>query len=139
MSSQPTLNEESSGVGSDGQKYPFGLSSPLLFVVVVVIGIIGPGLAVYALDSAGLRLLSDIVWVTGYGTTIFVVWYIWLRPLDLTGSSGMDVSEIREKPADDEPAGEQADESPTDDGADLNETEDSNPRDDQLTDETTDT
>ncbi|MXR43099.1 hypothetical protein GRX01_17355 [Halobaculum sp. WSA2] len=138
MSSQPTLNEESSDAGSNGQKYPFGLSSRLLFVVVVVVGIIGPGLAVYALDNAGLRLLSDIVWLTGYGTTIFVVWYIWLRPLDFTGSSGIDVSEIREKPADDERTGEQADESPSKDRASLNDTEESNPRDDQPTDETRD-
>jgi hypothetical protein len=34
------------------------------------------------------------VWIVGYGTTIFVVWYVWVRPLELIGSSAQDWSEM---------------------------------------------
>ena len=94
---------------SDERQYPFGLSSRQLFFLVVVVGLIGPGFAVNILDRANLRLLSDIVWVVGYGSTIFVLWFIWIRPLDLVGPSGLDISqthgdENEEAETDDKPS-----------------------------------
>ncbi|MDS0223431.1 hypothetical protein NDI54_19000 [Haloarcula sp. S1AR25-5A] len=80
---------------ADQQKYPFGLSSPqfaVLVVLVVLVGLIGPGLLVYTLEQANLSAVADLVWIVGYGTTIFVVWFIWLRPLDFGGSSAQDTS-----------------------------------------------
>jgi len=77
---------------SDQQRYPFGLSSPQFAVLVVLVGLIGPGLLVYTLEQANLSAVADLVWVVGYGTTIFVVWFIWLRPLDLVGSSAQATS-----------------------------------------------
>lgn len=78
--------------GSDPREYPFGLSSRQLFVFVVVVGLIGPGLAVYALEQASLPLVADMVWILGYGTAVLVVWYVWIRPLDLIGSAARDIS-----------------------------------------------
>jgi hypothetical protein len=77
---------------SDQQRYPFGLSSPQFAVLVVLVGLIGPGLLVYTFEQANLSAVADLVWIVGYGTTVFVVWFIWLRPLDFVGSSTQDTS-----------------------------------------------
>ena len=89
-----TENEKSVNTHTEGDQrgYPFGLSSRQLFVLVVLVGLIGPGLLVYTLEQANLSAAADLVWIVGYGTTIFVVWFIWIRPLDLVGSSAQDVS-----------------------------------------------
>jgi hypothetical protein len=71
---------------SDQQEYPFGLSSLQFAFFVVLVGIIGPGVLVYTLEQANFPVVADLVWIVGYGTTIFVVWFIWLRPLDFGGS-----------------------------------------------------
>ncbi|MDS0243900.1 MULTISPECIES: hypothetical protein [unclassified Haloferax] len=81
---------------SDQQRYPFGLSSPQFAVLLVLVGLIGPGLLVYTLEEANLSTVADLVWIVGYGTTIFVVWFIWFRPLDLVGPSAQDTSLIEE-------------------------------------------
>ncbi|WP_167880054.1 hypothetical protein [Halorhabdus rudnickae] len=77
---------------SDPQGYPFGLTSRQLLVIVVLGGLIGPGLLVNALESVNLSVAADLVWIGGYGGTILVVWYMWLRPLNLGGSAGQDAS-----------------------------------------------
>jgi hypothetical protein len=77
---------------ADQQQYLFGLSSPQFAVLVVLVGLIGPGLLVYTLEQANLSTVADLVWIVGYGTTIFVVWFIWLRPLDFSGSSTQNTS-----------------------------------------------
>lgn len=77
---------------SDQQRYLFGLSSPQFAVLVVLVGLIGPGLLVYTFEQANLSAVADLVWIVGYGTTVFVVWFIWLRPLDFAGSSAQDTS-----------------------------------------------
>lgn len=45
------------------------------------------GLASFALEAASLPLLSDIVYATGYATMVFVVWYVWVRPIDFSNSA----------------------------------------------------
>lgn len=87
-------SNSSDGGGSEAEyrQYPFGLSSYQLFFFVVLVGLITPGLVVYFLETANLSGIADLVWIVGYGTTVFVVWFIWIRPLDLTGSSGHDTS-----------------------------------------------
>jgi len=93
-----TENEGSveSEAESDQPQYPFGISSRLWFVVVVVVGLIGPGLLVYALEKVSLSAIGDLVWIVGYGTTVFVVWFFWIRPLDMVGSSGQETSHNEE-------------------------------------------
>lgn len=76
---------------SDASRYPFGLSSKPFFVLVVVVGLIGPGLLVYILEQANLSGAADLVWFVGYGTTVFVVWFLWLRPVNFTGPTAQDL------------------------------------------------
>jgi len=61
------------------------LSGRLKFALVLSGGIVLPGLADYALAQAGYDTLGMLVWVTGYIGTMLLIWYLWLRPLDLTG------------------------------------------------------
>lgn len=59
------------------ERLAFGLA---LATVVVV-----PGLAAAALTSLGRETLGSVAWALGYGGGALLVWYLWLRPLDLTG------------------------------------------------------
>lgn len=59
------------------ERLAFGLA---LATVVVV-----PGLAAAALTSLGRETLGSVAWALGYGSGAVLVWYLWLRPLDLTG------------------------------------------------------
>jgi len=54
-------------------------------VTLVLGGIILPGVVSYLLDGAGYTLASDIAWVGGYALGVFLAWYGWIRPLDITG------------------------------------------------------
>ena len=88
MSDTADGNEGTSSV--DQRQFPLGFSSRVFFVIVVVGTIIIPGLLVGLLEAAGFSLLGNFVWILGYGTGIFIVWYLWLRPLDLVGAVGQD-------------------------------------------------
>jgi hypothetical protein len=87
MSGSP---ESDSAASEDGVHPTIWGSSWLAFALMMAGGIILPGLGVYAFEVAGRPLLSDLIWVTGYGTTVFLLWYIWLRPVDLLGSTEQD-------------------------------------------------
>ena len=65
-------------------------SSKVKFIVVLLAGITVPGLLVYWLSSIGASQLGEVVWALGYGTTILVIWYGWIRPIDF-GLTGPDV------------------------------------------------
>lgn len=54
----------------------------------LALGVIVPGLANYALASAGYPTLASAAWAGGYLTAMLAVWYVWVRPLDLRGASG---------------------------------------------------
>ena len=60
----------------------------LLIAVVLSVGIVVPGLARRALGVAGYSNLGRIVFVLGYGLMVLTIWYVWIRPLDLTGPPG---------------------------------------------------
>ena len=57
----------------------------LLLLTVVVTGIVLPGLARRFLGEAGYEGVGTVVFIIGYAGMIFLVWYGWIRPLDLTG------------------------------------------------------
>jgi hypothetical protein len=57
----------------------------LLLAVVIVTGVVLPGLARRFLGEAGYSALGTVVFILGYAGMIFLVWYGWIRPLDLTG------------------------------------------------------
>lgn len=57
----------------------------LLLVAVLVVGIAGSGLARRFLGEAGFNNLGRVVFIVGYAGMVFVLWYGWVRPLDITG------------------------------------------------------
>ena len=67
------------------------LGSRGAFVAVLLTGVVGTGLLVMALSSAGYSTLGDVVWILGYGTMVVVLWYGWIRPLEFDpGPPGAD-------------------------------------------------
>ena len=70
------------GTGEDGG---FFTRDKLLLAVVIVAGIVLPGLARRFLGEAGYDGVGVVVFVLGYAGMIFLVWYGWIRPLELTG------------------------------------------------------
>lgn len=62
------------------------LSSKAAFVLVLVTGIVVPGVMNYAFSVVlDQQMLGRLVWVLGYTLMIAVIWYGWIRPLDFTG------------------------------------------------------
>ena len=59
------------------------------FLVVFAVGVLGFGLLNSGLHVAGYPTLGTVVWIIGYGLTAFVLWYGWLRNIELVGSSGV--------------------------------------------------
>lgn len=57
----------------------------LQFAALLGGGVVVWGLVDYALSQAGYSTVGAVVWAIGYLTTMLLIWYIWVRPLDLTG------------------------------------------------------
>lgn len=57
----------------------------LLLAAVLVVGIAGTGIVRRQLGVLGFNDLGRVVFIFGYGLTVFAVWYGWIRPLDITG------------------------------------------------------
>ncbi len=60
----------------------------LLLAAVLVVGIAGTGIVRRQLGVLGYNGLGRLVFILGYGVTVFLVWYGWIRPLDITGPAG---------------------------------------------------
>ncbi|WP_276279234.1 hypothetical protein [Halorussus caseinilyticus] len=65
-----------------------GLGEKARFGLALALGVTVPGFLKYVLTTAGYESLGTAVWVSGYLTAVLVVWYVWVRPLDLQGASG---------------------------------------------------
>lgn len=65
-------------------------SEKVQFAVMLAATIVFPGLVDYALSAAGYSNLGGIVWAIGYGSGVIAIWYIWIRPLNLTGAVDTD-------------------------------------------------
>ena len=48
-------------------------------------GVVMTGILVYVLERVGPPGAQELVWILGYGLTIFALWYLFLRPVDLRG------------------------------------------------------
>ena len=57
----------------------------LLLAAVLLVGIAGTGIVRRQLGLLGYNAVGRVVYVLGYGGTVFAVWYGWIRPLDITG------------------------------------------------------
>lgn len=63
-----------------------GTKSQMLRALLVVIGgIVVPGLISRALYASGLPTLGAFAFATGFFGMLVVVWYVWLRELDISG------------------------------------------------------
>lgn len=51
--------------------------------------VIVPGLANGFLSQWGYPWIGSAVWALGYGLGVVLVWYEWIRPLDITGPTGV--------------------------------------------------
>jgi hypothetical protein len=60
----------------------------LLLAVILLVGVAGSGIARRTLGELGYDTLGTIIYVLGYGGMVFIIWWGWIRPLDLTGPSG---------------------------------------------------
>lgn len=68
----------------DDEGFSFGRDT-LLLVLVLAVGIAGTGIVRRLLGEAGYNGLGRLAFVLGYGTMVFVLWYGWIRPLDIRG------------------------------------------------------
>jgi hypothetical protein len=57
----------------------------VLLAGVFLVGVAGSGVARRLLGEAGFETVGTVVFVLGYAGMVFVVWYGWIRPLDITG------------------------------------------------------
>ncbi|ELZ82625.1 hypothetical protein C453_16108 [Haloferax elongans ATCC BAA-1513] len=57
----------------------------LLLIAVVTAGIVVPGVLRRLLGEAGYNDLGMVVFVLGYAGMVLVVWYGWIRPLEING------------------------------------------------------
>ncbi|WP_253738529.1 hypothetical protein [Halohasta salina] len=57
----------------------------VLLALILFVGIAGSGVARWGLGQLGLTRLGELVFIMGYGGMVFVLWYGWIRPLDITG------------------------------------------------------
>jgi hypothetical protein len=60
-------------------------SDTALLALILFVGIAGSGVARWGLGQLGLNDLGRLVFIMGYGGMVFVLWYGWIRPLDITG------------------------------------------------------
>lgn len=70
---------------ADSTDAGFFTRDKLLLAAVIVTGIVVPGVARWFLGEAGYAGLGTVVFVLGYAGMVFLVWYGWIRPLELTG------------------------------------------------------
>lgn len=64
------------------------MDSRVVVGLVIAAGVILPGVANYVLHQAGAPTVGAAVWAVGYASMVLVVWYGWIRPLDLSGPGG---------------------------------------------------
>ena len=60
----------------------------LLVLAILFVGVVGSGIARWTLGNAGYETLGTLVFVMGYAGMVFVLWYGWLRKIELTGPGG---------------------------------------------------
>jgi hypothetical protein len=58
------------------------------FMFVLATGVAVSGLADFALSQAGYGNVGAYVWAVGYAGTVLVLFFLYLRPIELTGPDG---------------------------------------------------
>jgi len=55
--------------------------------------VIVAGLANGFLSNMGYPWVGSAIWATGYGLGVVLIWYEWIRPLDITGPKGVSLDD----------------------------------------------
>lgn len=71
-----------------GAREVAGVTDGWRIAAIAVLGVVVSGVADHLLTTAGYVGLGRLVWMVGFGVTVLAVWYLWLRPMDLTGPGG---------------------------------------------------
>jgi hypothetical protein len=69
---------------SDDEERLFGRET-LLLAMILFGGIIGTGVIRRLLGMAGYNTLGRLVFLLGYAGMVLVIWYGWIRPLNIAG------------------------------------------------------
>lgn len=69
------------------------MNDKLLFVVVVLAGVVVPGLANGLFADLGYPTVGTVVWVGGYVGTAVVLWWLFIRPLEFEAGAEASVDE----------------------------------------------
>lgn len=74
--------------GNDAAAGGLSARSGVQLALLLAVGVAGTGIVRRQLGVWGFDTIGPVVYVIGYGGTVFLAWFIWLRPLDLSGPSG---------------------------------------------------
>jgi hypothetical protein len=77
--------ETDTGNGTDPEESSGISRKMLLGGGIAGFGVVTTGILVYVLERVGPPGAQELVWILGYGLTIFALWYLFLRPIDLRG------------------------------------------------------
>ncbi len=55
---------------------------------VVGAGVVIPGITARFLHEAGYGVIGTFIFGMSFFAVVFIAWYVWIRPLDLTGPMG---------------------------------------------------
>lgn len=75
-----------------GESADFGFLAGLAVAAVVVVM---PALIARFLTSLGYPSAGSVTWAVGYGAGVVFLWYIWIRPLDISAPEGVEQSDDR--------------------------------------------
>lgn len=75
-------------MSDQGRTGRFDRGDVLALAAVLAAGVVIPGLLRWGLGRVGYDTLGTVVFVLGYAAMVLVVWWRWIRPLDLVGPSG---------------------------------------------------
>ncbi|SFR52793.1 hypothetical protein [Halogeometricum limi] len=85
------MSHDETGTGDDGDGSLFTLTrDKLLLLVVLFVGVAGTGLLRRFLGELGYNGIGRLVFILGYGGMVFIIWYGWVRPIDISGPDGRD-------------------------------------------------
>lgn len=72
------------GTSESGATEQQFLRTVLVVGAIASVGIVVTGVMVNLLERAGPSGSADIMWILGYGMTIFVLWYLFVRPINFS-------------------------------------------------------
>ena len=79
------MTEDDTGGQTDSTQLFELTRDKLLLAAILLVGVAGSGIARRLLAEAGYDNLGVLAFILGYGGMVVVVWYGWIRPLDITG------------------------------------------------------